>query len=298
MTSQVLLVAAAALLAQAGASVPPDPPHRVIVDGAVTVPMHLGRGLPLIDVKVNGQGPFTFGIETGANFVAITPALAATLKLARAGGAEDFPSYRVETLEAGAARFEGLTVSASQFAAPDVDGVLGLPVYRDLLLTIDYARQQVRFETGDLPAANGADILELSPVGPFWGVPLAIAGRRVTAVVDTRSSGALGVTPDVAGTLPWDGELMVMGMARGAGIPATEVKAGTLKGDVVLGAYTFPSPTISARPLPPDFPQNPVIGTIVLQQFTVTLDQRNWRIRFAREGTRIIALPSPMRRQP
>ena len=65
-----------------------SPPARVTLSGRVEVPMQLVRGLPIVEVRVNGSGPFLFGIETGANFVAVTPDLVAKLSLVRAGGPE------------------------------------------------------------------------------------------------------------------------------------------------------------------------------------------------------------------
>jgi hypothetical protein len=63
-------------------------------------------------------------------------------------------------------------------------------------------------------------------------------------------------------------------------------------GDAKLGRYVFPRPVINIRPLPAGFPAEPIIGTIVLQQFVVTLDQANARIRFEHEGPTTIELPA------
>lgn len=300
MSNQLAIAVVATFLMQTNAPFTPDsrPPVRTILNGTVTIPLQTGRGLPLVEVRINGQGPFNFGIETGANFIAISPALASTLKVSRTGGPDDFPAYRIERIDVGSVRLEEMTVYASQFAQPGLDGVLGLPAFRDILITLDYAKQEARFSRGDLPASNGADILDLSSVSSFLGVPLAIAGQRAMAIIDTRSPDALGVTPEMAASLPFDGDPVVIGMMRGAGLPAVEVKAGKLKGDVTIGAYTLKTPTINVRPLPATFPQNAVIGSIVLRQFAVTLDQRNKRMQLSRDGVKVIDLPSPMMRRP
>ena len=273
----------------------PSPPARIILDRPVTVPLVAGETLPIIEVRVNGQGPFRFGIETGANFIIVTPALAGRLGLARTGGPDDTPSYRLERIEIGAARFEDMPVSAFPFAQSSIDGVLGLPFYRDVLLTIDYPARAVTFERGNLPDADGASILPLTRVGDFWGVPIGLGKTTANGVIDTRSSGGFGLTPSAAASLPFDGELAVVGRARGAAIAETVVKAGRLKGDITLGRYTFPAPTVSVRALPPGFPEEPLIGTRVLSNFRLTLDQRNARVRFERTGSASIALDMPTR---
>ena len=200
------------------------------------------------------------------------------------------PEYRVDRIEIGAVAFHDLPVSALRVAQGGIDGVLGLPLYHDLLLTIDYPNSRARFERGSLPPADGETVLSLTHVGPFWGIPLTVGGARQVAVLDTRSTGAFGFTPESAAPLTFDGDVRVVGRARGAAIPDTEVKAGRLSGDIVIGRYTFPKPTVTIRPLPPGFPTEAIVGARVLSQFTVTLDQRNARLRLVRDGSATVAL--------
>ncbi len=268
----------------------PAPPARVDIAGPVEVPISLEANLPIVEARVNGEGPFRFGIETGAGFVVVSPELAAKLALKRTGGADDMPEYHVDRIEIGAVAFHDLPVSALRVAQGGIDGVLGLPLYHDLLLTIDYPNSRARFERGSLPPADGETVLSLTHVGPFWGIPLTVGGARQVAVLDTRSTGAFGFTPESAAPLTFDGDVRVVGRARGAAIPDTEVKAGRLSGDIVIGRYTFPKPTVTIRPLPPGFPTEAIVGARVLSQFTVTLDQRNARLRLVRDGSATVAL--------
>jgi len=292
------IAATAIALSQQQQPFTPDsrPPSRVLVNQPVDVPMQLMNGYPTIEVQVNGQGPFHFGIETGAAFVAITPQLATKLALKRTGGPDNFPSYLLDRISAGSASFEGVPVYASRFRQAEIDGVLGLPIYSNLLLTLDYQNQRVRFAPGELPAPNDLDILAMSHVGPFWGIPIQVAGQSYVAVIDTRSPGTLNVTPAMAGQLKFAGELTVIGVARGAGLPETQVRGGQLDGDMVVGRYSFLKPAVQVRALPPDFPQAPVLGSTILQQFTVTLDQKNQRVQLSHTGNPVIQLPPPTRR--
>jgi hypothetical protein len=270
-----------------------SPPERIELTGVVDVPIALEANLPILEVRVNGEGPFRFGIETGANFVVVSPDLAAKLSLKRTGGTADFPAYRLDSIAIGAARFIGVPVSATSFAQGSIDGVLGLPLYRDLLLTIDYPKRRATFQRGELPAADHASILALTHIGPFWGVPITIAGKSFAAVLDTRSTGGFGLTPESSTHVPFDGDLRVVGRARGAAIAETEVKAGRIAGDIAIGRYVFPRPMATVRPLPPGFPTEPLIGGRVLSQFVVTLDQRNTRLRLDRVGAEPIVLEEP-----
>jgi hypothetical protein len=281
--------------AQTGAPVRihhPDasPPERVELAGAAEAPLTLLGSLPIVDVRVNGEGPFRFGIETGSASVIVVPDLATRLALPRAGGPDQFPEYRVETLQIGPATFHGLPVSTMTFAQPGIDGILGLSLYRDLLMTVDYPGRKVRFERGSLPDADGSVILPLTRVGPFWGLPITAGDAPLTAVLDTRSSGAFGFTPESSAALRFDGDLRVVGRARGAAIAETEVRAGRLASDITIGRYRFPRPTVTVRALPPGFPTAPIIGSRVLAHFSITLDQRTARLRMAREGSPVVNL--------
>jgi hypothetical protein len=279
--------------AQMGDQPDPSPPKRVVLAAPVDVPLTLVNGLPIVETRINGQGPFRFGIETGANFVLISPDVATKLALKRTGGPDVFPAYRVETIAIGDATFADMPVSAGRVAQTGIDGVLGLPLYRDVLLTIDYPRQRVRIEKGELPAADGATVLPLTHAGPFWALPMKVAGQSVAAIIDTRSTGAFGFTPDAAARITFSGELRLVGRARGAAIAETEIKAGRLAGDITIGRYVFPTPMGTVRPLPPGFPSEPLIGARVLNQFVVTLDQRNARVRLARDAAGPIVLDEP-----
>ena len=279
--------------AQKPTSPPAIPPAEILLTGRVTVPMVVMGNLPIVEVRINGGGPYRFGVETGAGFIIVQPDLVTKLGLARTGGPDDLPLYELGSVEIGAATFKGVKVHAMKTAQTEIDGVLGLPFYSELLLTLDYPGRQVTFERGSLPAADGQRILPMTKVGPFWGVPLSLGGHQFTAVVDTRSTGGFGVVPAVGEKLSFDGPLTVIGRARGAAIPETEVKAGRLAGAATLGAYTFPNPMVTVRPLPPGFSEEPMIGTQVLSQFTVTLDQKQARLRLAREGGTTITLGSP-----
>ncbi|MBI3790569.1 MAG: clan AA aspartic protease [Gemmatimonadetes bacterium] len=304
----VALIAAPAttgpLLAQRQVVVEYDPdstpPRRVTLPAAHDVPLVApgipGTTLPVVDVMVNGRGPFRFAIETGAGFVGVSPQFAQTAGLTRSGGPDGFPEFHVDSLVIGGARFEDFTVSALPRAATGVDGVLGLPFFHDVLVTIDYPGKRLRLSRDTLPAANARDVLPLVRAGPFWALSVTIAGRPFTSVLDTRSTGLLSVTPEVAGQLPFAGELQVIGRARGVGVPDVDVKAGRLGGDVTFGAYTVRRPVLSIRPLPANFDapaRGPLFGDAVLQHFTVSLDQRTRRLRLRREGSPIIPVREP-----
>jgi serine protease Do len=255
--------------------------------------MRLVGGRPVVDAMIDGRGPFRLGVETGAAFAALTKSTIDSLHLAPVRTDDMSPIYALDSLALGPARVLGLPVRDVAPADPAIDGILGLGVFESLLLTVDYPAERVILERGTLPAPNGASVLATSRVGPFFAVQLDAAGTPVTAVIDTRSSGSFGFTPAGAGHLRFAAPPVVAGQARGAAIPVTDIKMGRLDGDIALGAVRFQRPIVIVRPLPPGFP-DAIMGSVALQNFAMTLDQRRGAVRFARAGSAMIPPPPPV----
>ncbi len=296
------LLATASLGAQQPVIVHPDssPPKHVAFTSTVEVPL-VDPGipnttLPVVEVMINGRGPYRFGIETGAGFVGVGPGFGAKAGLTAKPGAPTDVVYQVDSLRLGEASFMDFPITELPRGATGVDGILGLPLFRDVLVTIDYAAKKLRISRDTLSVADGKSILELRRAGPFWTMPVEIAGKPMRGVLDTRGTGSFSMVPAIADQLPFEAAMEVIGRAGGAGIPTTEVKAGRLKGDVKIGDYTFTRPTITSRPLPAHFPTEPIVGDGVLRNFVVSLDQRTRRLRLARTGPAVIELPVPTRR--
>jgi hypothetical protein len=296
------LVAAATIVHAQTPDLLPDPEATVLAQESVEVPIELVHGLPVVEVRVNGEGPYKFGIETGSPYFVISPALAAkispssTQPIPAPGESGEQQVLHIESITLGALTWKGVQALALGFADKSIDGVIGLPGFRDFLLTIDYPNQRVKFSKETLPAANGRDILPVSSVGPFWGVEIRAGDASFTAVIDTRSTGTFGFSPADSEKLHFDGELETVGMGRGAAFAPIPIKAGRLTSDIRLGAYSFVRPNVDVRALPAPLPQQPIMGTVVLRQFVVSLDQRSHLVRFHRDDANPITLPSPMKR--
>jgi hypothetical protein len=135
----------------------------------------------------------------------------------------------------------------------------------------------------------------MTRAGPFWAVPVEVAGVPFRAVLDTRGSGTLGVNPDAAAKLPFAAPPAVIGMARGAAIAETPVRAGRLAGDLRIGAVTFARPFVGIRQLPPHFPEEPLLGIDALEQLVVTLDQKSAVARISRPAGPGVPPPPSLR---
>lgn len=247
--------------------------------------------LPAVDVMVNGRGPFRFGIETGARFLVITADAASRAGLGPVTAGEP-AELHVDSITIGSAMLGDVHITVLPRAPRGVDGLLGLPAFQNLLLTIDYPHARVRLEQGALPAVDGINILALSRTSDFWAFPIDYAGHTMMTILDTRSTGSFSLDPNAARALPFTTPPRVIGQAGGAGIPTTQVTGAMLQGDVTFGRYRVTSPFLTMHQLPPDYPSEPRIGAVVLANFTLTLDQAHARLRLVRDGAPTFALPA------
>ena len=273
------------------------------VTPVVTAPLSFTNGRPFVEVTLGGKGPFRFMIETGCDCISISPQVAAAAAglealtdddLFRVGETRIDSLYRVSDLRIGGARLADFTAGVD--IALGVDGILGLPAFTELLLTLDYPRSQLRLEKGELPPPDGKQILAVRPiVGPFLGFDLMIGGKPVPSIIDTQSGLGLSLSTELAETLRFESEPVQTGSVLMGGVVSAPVKTGRLADDIRIGEFTLQKQLAEVISHPPDRPRKGNIGARILSHFTLTLDQKNRRVRFSREGSRVIPPPPPYR---
>ena len=136
-----------------------DDPKRVesFGRGAKTaLPIRLAspaKPLLLIDVHLNGRGPFQFAIDTGTSTTAITPQLANELGIlsspigpgTTAGAQVDVRAGNIESFQLGGAKIDNMTVVVADFfemlsaaIGAKLDGIVGYNFLRNYKVAIDY----------------------------------------------------------------------------------------------------------------------------------------------------------------
>ncbi len=269
--------------------------------GSVEVPMLLGGRLPAVEVKINGQGPFLFAIDTGAAIqLALTSSrIVERLNLKSSGqmsvgdpsgkNALTADIFQVDSVAIGEVRFSNLR--ATRFDLPKrtgetdpsakIDGILGFPLFSDYLLTLDYVAGRVRLERGSLPAPDGAEILSFNIVQGLPQLEIDVAGTKMKAHIDSGNiRGAIGLPSAMIDQLPLAAEPTVAGKARTVN-NEFELKAAPLKGSLKIGKHEFPQPRIIFTEMTRSTAN---IGDGILRQFAVTFDQKNRRVRFVRKA--------------
>lgn len=122
-----------------------------------------GDAAIVVPVRLNGQGPYDFVLDTGATLTCLDTALARELDLPEArgvvgrgatlGSSGGVEVYRLDSLAIGDATVNDLMACALDLehirgAGLDVDGLVGLNVLKQYTMTIDFDRRMLRLEPG------------------------------------------------------------------------------------------------------------------------------------------------------
>jgi hypothetical protein len=260
-------------------------------------PMHFRGLMPVIEVKLNGQGPFVFTIDTGAGMQAdIDTSVAAQLKLQPNGkvingdpsGENDreVETARIDTIAFGGAEFRNVTavIRPQRITQdyPNVDGILGFALFTDYLLTLDYPAMQVRLAHGILPIANGADILSFEIENRVPVIEVGIGKIRVRAHVDSGNFVAGFILPEeIVEQLQLLSQPVTVGRARSVS-NQIELKQAQLRDTIHIGRFNYPQAAITFPAL-----SDTNVGFKVLREFALTFDQKNRRVKLER------TLPKP-----
>ncbi len=263
-------------------------PQRVeLAASEIGVPIRMERGRPVVEATIEGRGPYRFVLDTGAGGTVLSSELAQELGLPVVGeiqiGDPIHPQgitakqVRIDRLVVGGATFSSLIATSmekSGFAEHlGARGVLGMPLFSDLLLTLDCGHSEIRIARGELPEPDGKGILALQP-GHGVRVPITVGTLDLVADLDSGSPAGISLPSRYMDELPLDGKPVEIGRARTV-TSEFAVYGATLSGSVRLAGYRLEKPALRFNGLP--FPN---IGSEVLKRFAVTIDQKAHRVQF------------------
>jgi len=279
---------------------PPAPIADVPISG-VEVPLRLVRGRPLVDVRINGGGPFTFLFDTGAAGDARADSgLVEQLKLpvigesrggAPGGQIVTMPIVQFDTIEIGAAKWAPVAAPSRDYnqresaGEPHIHGILGLGLFTSSLVTLDFPRGVLRIAPGALPDPDGKEIIAFENPRRIVEITFDVAGTTVTGDLDTGGPDGVTLPGAMIDRVPLAGPAKVVGQGTTVSGPM-DISEGALRGTVTVGRYSILNPTIQ---FVPPFP-HANLGIALLSQFALTFDQKNKRVRFAHEGNAPIVL--------
>ncbi|MEK6333784.1 MAG: aspartyl protease family protein [Acidobacteriota bacterium] len=267
------------------------------------VPIQFRDSRPVIEVMLNGKGPFIFSIDTGGGLAAdIDSSIAAQLKLEPSGKVRggdpsgrnfrEFDTVLIDSLAFGGLEFRNVTALSREQRltpnAPRVDGILGFALFEDYLLTLDYPGKQVRLARGELPAANGANILTFESPRRIPVVDVLVGNIKMKAHLDSGNMVGRFILPtSLVDKLTLASPPVTVGRARTVN-NEVEIKEAKLTDSIKLGSFEFSQPTITF----PALAEVVNIGLSVLREFSLTFDQKNKRVKLERPAPAATAAAS------
>jgi predicted aspartyl protease len=247
-------------------------------DAAIVLTTIAEEARPVLELKLNGRGPYRFFVDTGAGGNVLSAALAQQLDLESLGQQQIFnpPTATIidaEVVRVAEARNGDLVLTDLVFLAADLpplgdkDGVLSVRSLPPGLVTFDFAAKRIRIEGGAF-TEDEPGVMPYEPV-PVVSLRGEVEGRELTFHLDTGSPDGITLPGDLARELTFSGELRT---TREKG--PLVVKTGQLRGKIRIGDLLLENPEVQVVDLYSDFGN---IGIQFLQDKVLTVD-RNRRL--------------------
>ena len=301
----VLGLLALALLVAAGCRTVggPKPGRTKLLSRLIVVPVHIVGNLVVVEAKWDKSGPWHFLVDTGSSATLVSPEFAARHATEEAawqlpsvrvrgadGGTTVLNAVTIRRIELGDARFDrvqSLVYDCSELSAHlgmRIDGVLGFPLFRDTILTLDYPQSRLIMTTAGEPPLVPGTRLSFGAGAKIPLIPIGLGNRTLLALIDSGSDGPLSLNP--AG--------LDLSFASG---PRVGSNVGTLLGDrqervgridetLLIGQYRLPQPVVDLTD------QLSSLGGALLRHFTITFDQVRGTATFHRDATTPIVTPA------
>jgi hypothetical protein len=257
----------------------------------------------IVEAKWDRSGPYHFLIDTGSSVTLVTPALAKRYGTKDLPGVEtphvhvksaegataELPSATLERIELGDAYFDDVPVliydcaPLSAHLGLKIDGILGFPLFRETILTLDYPHNRAMLQRIGTPGLVPGTAIPFDESAKIPLISVRLGDRTFITLLDSGSDAPLSLNP--------------FGLdAKYAAPPRPGATVGTLTGDraqqvgrlagtLMLGDFSLPNPVVDLTD------ELSAIGGEILKKFTVTFDQENAKVTFYRDSHDPIVSP-------
>lgn len=303
----VFIVLSWALLFAAGCSSPagPKPGRTKLTSRLIEVPVQVVGNLVIVETNWDGDGPWRFLLDTGSSVTLVDPAFAAThaapgptdlnshIRVRDANGVlTTLPATTLPRLEFGDARFDRVKAliydcrELSAHLGRTIHGVIGFPLFRDTILTLDYPGSRLLVTPAGSPSLSPGSTIPFDTDSPLPLIPIEVADRTLLALIDTGNDGPLNLNPaglELGYQVPPRPGAQINAM-----VSDRVQEVGRLDGALHVGDYVLPQPVIDLTD------ELSSLGGEVLRYFVLTFDQARGTVTFYRPSP--APIDSPPRR--
>lgn len=256
------------------------------------IPIKMISGLPHYEIMINNKGPYLFGFDSGFGAeMELDENLANELGIKKTGETSvgDGSANSLVTLNIGTinniqiGNYTKKNVTTilrnserkNRPGMENVKGIIGIGMFTDNSITINYPKLEFTVENGNLPKADNKNIFEYEEVG--GGIPkikIQVGTKTIDALLDSRSmSGTFKIPENLVKKLTFLNTPKLVG--KGKTISSTiDINEVQIKEAIQIGEFVFNEPTITYPSLNDDV----IIGAKLLQKFSITIDTKNKRL--------------------
>lgn len=275
------------------------PGRTFIAKREVIIPAQLVGNHFIVEHRSDKSRVYRFLVDTGSSVTLVSPDYAkrhATEKIAAGaptiqvrasdGTATKLPSVTLRQITVGDARFEQVQALIFDFAELSahlgikIDGVLGFPLFRETIFTLDYPNSRLVIRpllSTRHVVANGGATIKFSNTQRTPLIPVRLGRETFLALIDSGSDGPLLLNP-VGMQLRYVTEPRP-GVAVGTLTGTRSQEIGRLEQPFDIGPYRFETPVVDLTD------QFSAIGGEFLRNFAVTFDQSQNQVTFVRDAT-------------
>jgi hypothetical protein len=291
------ILMARGLLAQHGARMMmiAAPAMIEVPAGGVSFPMQDVGGRPIVDVKINGKGPYRFILDTAASGNVIDTALQDELSLPKSPMMATFPGHgasmslvAVDEMSIGQAKLGGLTAVVMHleklFTGENAPrGVLRTGAFPGHLVTFDYPKKKIGIAKGKLAQNDAKTTFAYTEDDLLPTVPVHVGDREVRVHLDTGASYGLLLPRHYLDEMPLASKPVDSGQKNRTPMGESPIMLAKVKGPIALGPYPLEGSDVRFADVSSGGgPPSGSVGYDALRGFVVTLDSRNRLVRLER----------------
>jgi predicted aspartyl protease len=275
-------------------------PKISMLENVVEIPFTVDPNFPapVVKVTIAGQGPFRFVVDTGmSGTILVRKRLADSLNFGKVGYAmagdgshhnmKKVPLVLIDSVVVGKLVITNI-VSVSMEASVDhaasipdeLDGILGMQLFSDLVLTIDYPNSELRIQNQYGDQSLKEDFIPYSYEDNAIEIQVDFLNQTIPLFVDSGHRGTITLPKSYSEVLLLSEPLQSIGKI--ATVTNTYSRERSrLNGSVGFAGFELLNPPIVFTE--EDSPR--LLGYGVLEHFEITIDQKNRLIRFARASS-------------
>jgi len=156
----------------------------------------------LAPVQINGQGPFRFLLDTGANVSCVSQRLAQHLDLTPSEtrqvhtvvGVRERPIVLLDHLKVGPRNRRNVKAPALPIKGDEVDGVLGVDWLKNQRLVLDFKDKRMEITESQRDESQAGRVVVVPArrkYGQLTIVDADLSGRKISAIIDSGAQGTL-----------------------------------------------------------------------------------------------------------